>query len=97
MPVDHILKHLVITSSPALSLMRIEILTLTTYGEHSKMLYLMLTFQGHFTSKNMSSMFILGKHISDLGDNLKVFLASSESPILDAVQKQLLDFLSRQF
>ena len=55
----------------------------------------MLTFQGRFASKNMSSMFIPGKHISDLGDNLKVFLASSGSPILDAVQKQLLEFLSR--
>ena len=75
--------------------MRIEILALTTYGEHSKMLHIMLTFQGRFASKNMSSMFIPGKHISDLGDKLKVFLASSGSPILDAVQKQLLEFLSR--
>ena len=59
------------------------------------MLYIVLTFLG--PHETLSSMFIPGKHKSDLGDNLNNFLVNHESPIfLDSV-KELLEFLSGQF
>ena len=45
-------------------------------------------------------MFILGKHKTDLGDNLNIyfFFANSENHIFqDAIQKKLLEFPSEQF